>query len=150
MRWLVWMAYALLSGHAQFEGYSKVPYPDPVGITTVCHGHRITHDDKFKDYDWQRCEILKVADEAKSAAAVYRCAKPVTLGQFLAFDDLAYNVGRGAFCRSSPARLSRKGKLPESCRALEKYVYADGKRLKGLVKRRAYYSHLCRHLTWPG
>lgn len=148
MRWLLWLA-LLLCGCSKFEGYSKTPYPDPIGVTTVCAGHRITNDKEIKSYDWQECGILWLADQAQSAASVLRCSRPITLGQFLAYNDLAYNVGRASFCRSSVARMSRQGRVLKSCRNLARYVYARGKKLSGLVKRRAYYQKMCETNEWP-
>lgn len=147
MRWVALaLMFALLCG-CKFEGYSPTPYADPVGHSTVCYGHKVIH--AGQEYTQQRCAAYLVADAAKSIAAVYRCAQPATAGQFIAFADLAYNVGQSAFCRSSVARLSRQNRLFESCRATKGYVYAKGRKLSGLVKRRIYFYHICLDYTWP-
>lgn len=148
MRWLVILLCVALSGCGQWEGYSETPYRDPVNRVTVCHGHKIEHKAKGS-YDWQECEAFRIADAGSAIVAAYTCAKPITAGQLIAFADLAYNIGRPAFCRASVSRLSRQGLLFESCRELRKYVYADGKRLKGLVARREYFANYCRSNLWP-
>lgn len=56
--------------------------------------------------------------------------------------SMAYNIGVGAFCKSSVARYANEGNWRRACaRIAEIYVTAGGKRL--LVRRRAFESRMC-------
>lgn len=50
--------------------------------------------------------------------------------------SLSYNVGTGAVCNSSAARLAREGRYKESCQAMTRFNRAGGEVVGGLVKRR--------------
>jgi lysozyme len=52
--------------------------------------------------------------------------------------SLAYNVGTGAACGSTAARLARAGKFAESCLAMTRFNRAGGRVVKGLKLRREY------------
>lgn len=49
---------------------------------------------------------------------------------------LSWNVGVGATCNSTAARLGREGKYRQSCEAATAFNKAGGRTLKGLVNRR--------------
>lgn len=138
----------MLTACGEFEGYSQVPYSDPVGYSTVCHGHKVKYGEK-QSYNWQECEAFRIADAAKAFILSNQCTKALSLGQAVAFADLAYNVGSDAFCKSSVARMSRKGLYLEPCRELKRYVYAGGRKLSGLVYRRSYFYEVCVNPRWP-
>ncbi|WP_457302266.1 glycoside hydrolase family protein [Phyllobacterium sp. P5_D12] len=56
---------------------------------------------------------------------------------YLAFLSGTYNIGVGAFCRSSMARLANLGDIRGACNALMLYVNAGPKKnVRGLVFRR--------------
>lgn len=48
----------------------------------------------------------------------------------------AYNVGVGAICKSTAARLAGEGRMRESCEALTAFNRAGGRVVNGLVNRR--------------
>jgi lysozyme len=50
--------------------------------------------------------------------------------------SLAWNIGTGAACKSSAARLAREGRYRESCEAATAFNRAGGKVIRGLVLRR--------------
>lgn len=148
MRWLFALIVLFLAGCGQYEGYSSTPYRDPVRESTVCHGHKILRG-QHREYTGQECGALYLADAGSAALSVVRCAKPATLGQFVAFTDLAYNIGNTAFCASKVSKLSRQDRIIESCKALRAYTFAKGKKLKGLVSRRDYFSQYCLSNPYP-
>lgn len=61
---------------------------------------------------------------------------PLTPGEFSALVSFVYNVGAGAFRSSTLLRLLNEGRHTEAGQQLLRWVYADGKRLRGLVSRR--------------
>ena len=130
---------------AHFEGKVPQTYVDPVGVPTFCYGH--TGDDVHpgrKAADGE-CEALLYGDLAQAYAAVLRCVhKPLTTHQAAALTSFTYNVGEGNFCRSTMARQINAGEPPEVwCAQLTRWVYAGGKQLPGLVKRRAAEKRMC-------
>lgn len=57
--------------------------------------------------------------------------------------SFTYNVGEGNLCRSTMVRRINRGELPAACAEMDKWVYAKGIKLKGLVKRRAQERAMC-------
>jgi GH24 family phage-related lysozyme (muramidase) len=51
-------------------------------------------------------------------------------------NSLTYNIGTGAACRSTAARLGKAGEYVASCKAATAFNRANGKVMIGLVKRR--------------
>jgi lysozyme len=63
---------------------------------------------------------------------------------YLAFFSGTNNIGVGAFCRSSMARLANAGDLRGACNALMLYVNAGAKKnVRGLVLRRTDERAMC-------
>ena len=55
---------------------------------------------------------------------------------YAAFLSITYNIGEGAWCKSSMVRDLNAGRLKAACDDLLKYKYAHGVVLPGLLKRR--------------
>lgn len=131
---------------AYFEGYEPTPYLDPVGIVTVCTGHTggIEAD---RTYSAEECETLLRGDLGKAFAALDRHVT-VPLGEptRAAIASFIFNVGEGAFMRSTFLRRLNAGHGAASCDELLRWVYAGGRRdpLPGLVTRRQAERELCR------
>ena len=78
-----------------------------------------------------------LADADKFSQAVKRCA-PVEMYQyeFNAYVSLTYNIGEGAFCRSSiPAKL-KAHQYEAACQTILQFDKFHGKPLRGLTIRR--------------
>ncbi|MGJ0528202.1 lysozyme [Burkholderia gladioli] len=127
----------------QFEGMVLRGYRDPIGIVTACAGHTATAI-FGKPYTVAECNQYLQDDLAEHAAGVVACVpEPLTVGERAAFVSFAYNVGVPKFCGSTMARKARDGDMAGACAELSKWVYAGGKVLPGLVKRRATERAIC-------
>ncbi len=62
---------------------------------------------------------------------------------YVAFLSLAYNIGQAGFCRSSVARYANQKQLTRACHRIRAFNKADGRILRGLVRRRAEEHKLC-------
>lgn len=56
--------------------------------------------------------------------------------EWMSHTSLAYNIGTGAYARSSVRRLFNAGDRVEACRFMSRYKFAGGRVLMGLVYRR--------------
>ncbi|MCZ0930289.1 lysozyme [Halomonas janggokensis] len=126
-----------------YEGYEPTAYQDPVGIPTVCYGHTATAR-MGQTLSRRECEQLLRGDLGHAFKAVDSRTKvdlpPPTRAALASF---VYNVGEGAFARSTLLRKLNAVDLRGACRELSRWVYAKGRKLNGLVKRRATERELC-------
>jgi len=127
---------------AYFEGYRPVAYLDPVSIPTICYGHTATA--RIGQTKTQaECDDLLESDLGEALEAVdlqLPNAPPLTRA---AFGSFVYNVGAGAFNRSTLLRKARAGDWVGACNELPRWVYAGGRQLPGLVARRQAERELC-------
>lgn len=126
----------------KFEGTILRGYKDPIGIVTACTGHTRTAV-LGRPYSPQECETLLLQDLLAHAEPVVECVGPLPTGQMAAAVSFAFNVGTGAFCRSTFARKLR-ARDPTACDELSRWVMADGRTLPGLVERRKVERAMCR------
>lgn len=130
---------------AYFEGYVPTTYADPIGIPTICYGHTGIGVVPGRRASRAECDALLHGDLAKAYASVVRCIS-ITLEpyQAAALTSFTFNVGADAFCSSTLARKANSGSAPtEWCAELDRWVFAHGTKLPGLVKRRAAERALC-------
>lgn len=128
---------AALVAIASFEGFRDRAYQDAVDVTTIGFGttEGVKPGDRITP---ERALIRLLADTQKHQQAMVSCLPGVELHQheFDAFASLVYNIGTGAFCRSTLAKRLRSGDYEAACREILKWDYAGGKRLAGLTQRR--------------
>ena len=129
---------------ARFEGKSNAPYWDPVRIRTICYGHTARVEERL--YSDAECDALFRDDLAVHAGGVLRCTPGIAaMPEILAAaTSLAFNIGTARYCASTSARRFNAGNLDGGCRAIGRFVYAGGRKLRGLVRRRAAEMALCR------
>ena len=128
---------------AQHEGLRLWAYRDPVGVLTACYGHTGPDVQPGQTYTREQCRAMLEQDLARHAQALACIYRPLTDGQKAAFVSFAYNVGPQAFCGSALVRKANAGDMAGACAELDKWVYAKGQRLPGLVKRRAAERAMC-------
>lgn len=138
------LAITLLSGPDGLEGRRYVPYPDVAGVLTVCDGHTGPDIVSNKIYTDQECDALLRAD-LKPVQADVDSMVTVTLSDYqrAALYSFAYNTGTDAFSRSSLLRKLNSGDTTGACNELRRWIFAGGRRWKGLMKRRETERALC-------
>ena len=130
----------------RFEGFSATPYLCPAGYLTVGYGHVVKkHVDFTKPITEQEALTILVADVQTAERAVLRLITvPLTNGQFDALVSFTLNLGGGALQRSTLRRKINRGEHADAPAEFMKWVWAGGRKLKGLVKRRAAEAALYR------
>lgn len=126
------------------EGVRYTPYRDVVGVWTVCYGHTGNDIIKSKQYSQAECDSILMADIAKHSPVVTpghpkNCIRnvPLTPNQRDALISFTFNVGTGAFCKSTMARKLGTYDYLGASREFPKWNKAGGKVYKGLTIRRA-------------
>lgn len=123
-----------------FEGLVLRPYRDPVGLMTVCFGETSA---EMRSYTADECRALLQESAQKHAKDIEACLPPnLPEHVYAASISFAYNVGAQKFCQSTFSRKLRSAE-PGACAELSRWVYAGGKALPGLVKRRAVERAMC-------
>ena len=125
------------------EGVRAKPYKCPAGLWTVGVGHLIG-DGKTLPASWNKTftneEIdgILAADLKRFELGVSKMLPNVPLRQheFSALVSWSFNLGMGAFQRSTLRQALLRGDKEAAMESLVKYCRAGGKVLKGLQNRR--------------
>lgn len=135
-------------GH--FEGKRNEAYRDPVGIPTICYGytHGVQMGQTKSDGECRKLLKGELGDALAVVDASVDRDMPDTRRAALA--SFVYNVGSGAYQDSTLLRKLKAGDVRGACNELSRWIYASGKRLEGLVKRRAVERTLCLMGTQEG
>lgn len=124
-----------------WEGRSLIPYRDPVGIMTVCYGETAA---QMRNYTPAECKEMLGESLAAHGAEIVACLPPGLPEHVQAASlSFAYNVGAKAFCGSTMRRKLAAGDVPGACAELDRWIFAKGQKLPGLVKRRADERAMC-------
>ncbi len=127
-----------------FEGVEYKPYKDVVGVTTVCFGHTGADIILTKTYSESECLSLLEKDLNKVRKGVDPLIKvDIDDNTRAAIYSFAYNVGTGAFARSTMLKKLNAGDIAGACNELKRWTYAGGKEWKGLVTRREIENAVC-------
>lgn len=128
-----------------YEGLRLASYRDVIGVWTVCYGETRGVKPGMR-FTKAQCDTKLVDGLADFEAGMRRClTNPDAIPDkpYVAFLSLAYNVGTGAFCKSTVARRANAGDLRGACDALLAFNKAGGRVVQGLVNRRQAERKLC-------
>lgn len=127
-----------------FEGLREYAYRDPVGIPTICFGEtRGVHIGDHKTA--AECKTMLGDRLIEFSSGVDKClVVPVPDKTYEAFVSFAYNVGVGAFCKSTLVKKANQEDVLGACDELLKWNRAGGIVLPGLDARRKAERELCR------
>jgi lysozyme len=126
----------------EFEGFRAKAYKDTVGVWTIGYGTtaaagvgidpRPGMEITEAEAEWYlQKAVAKFADRIEP-----KIKRGINDNQFGAFVSLAYNIGPGAFLKSSALRHFNAGDTDRAANAILLFNKAGGKVLKGLVRRR--------------
>lgn len=135
-------AVALIGG---YEGLRLNSYQDVIGVWTACCGETrgIKPGMKFTKAE---CDAQFAKGLVEFEIGMRACLKQpddIPIKPYVAFLSLSYNVGLGAFCKSSVARLANAGDIRGACNRIPAFNRAGGRVIKGLVSRRGDEQRYC-------
>jgi len=133
------------------EGCRLTAYQDVVGVLTIGYGDtqnvqpglRITQ----QEAEGRLADRLEREFEPGVLAAI--AGAPTTQNQFDAMVSLAYNIGVGAFKRSTVARMHKAGDHSAAAGAFGLWNKAGGRILAGLTRRRKEEAELYLRAAMP-
>lgn len=123
------------------ESFSAVPYPDAAGIWTIGYGHVIRPHEKKTMYRLTEPQAELLLDQDCDPVELYidaimpRFKVRLNQHQFDACVSLAFNIGLGAFERSTLLKLLRVGDHAAAAAEFDKWVFIT-KTDKGGVRRK--------------
>jgi len=121
----------------RFEGFSSTVYICPAGYPTIGYGHLVRSGESYTEISETEAEELLRKDVESAERAVLRLVNvPLTDGQFDALVSFTFNLGSGAFQRSTLRRKVNRQAHAEVPDQLMRWVWAGGRKLNGLIRRR--------------
>lgn len=135
-----------LVGIAGWEAFRDTAYNDGVGVQTIGWGS--TSGVKPGDKITPDRALVRLAQDAAAIEQQMRACigdVPLKQSEWDAYVSLGYNIGAGAFCGSTIVRLLKQDPpdYAGACRQISRWIYAGGKVLRGLERRRAAERELC-------
>ncbi len=134
---------AALVGIATHEGYVGQAYQDIVGVWTIGFG---TTEGVKPNQTITPVQAISRAltDAQKFEGALKQCVTvPLHQHEYDAYVSLSYNIGSGAFCRSTLVKKLNAGDYDGSCKEILRWNRAGGKEVRGLTIRRQQEYVLC-------
>lgn len=122
----------------EMEGLRLEAYRDAAGVLTIGYGHTkgVREGDRISAY-WAKELLRQDVEEVANLVNGLNVAR--TEGQLDALTSFAFNVGFGRLCRSTLLKVIRwGGSRNQIKREFKRWVFADGKKLRGLEKRREW------------
>ena len=128
----------LLEKLMEMEGCRLEAYKDAAGVPTIGYGHtkNVRMGDRITQY-WAKEMLREDIEEVEWQVKELNVAR--TEGQLDALVSFAFNLGIGRLTRSTLLKTIRNGgSKAQITKEFKRWVYADGKQLPGLVKRREW------------
>lgn len=129
-----------------WEGKRNTAYWDSIGkVWTVCYGET-RNIRKGMHFTNEQCAEMLGDGLVEFEAGIRPCFKDpdaIPDKAYAASLSLAWNIGQGAFCRSTVIRRFNDGNYRGACDAFLAWNKAGGRIVKGLVNRRNAERALC-------
>ena len=128
----------LLQKLMEMEGLRLEAYQDAAGVPTIGYGHtkNVRMGDRISGY-WARELLRDDIEEAEWLVKELGVAK--TEGQLDALTSFVFNLGINRLKTSTLLKVIRDGgSVQQIKKEFKRWVYAGGRQLPGLVKRREW------------
>ena len=136
-----------------FQGFSSTSYLDVVNIPTIGFGNTFYEDGRKVKLGEQisktdALKLLEVVANRDFADKIFPSIKvKVTQNQFDAMVSLAYNIGTGAFLKSTLLKKVNAGDFTGAGEEFLRWNKANGKEVLGLTRRREREKQLFQSLV---
>lgn len=121
----------------QFEGCHLSAYQDQAGVWTIGYGHTGPDVVPGMVITQEQAQALLTHDISGAAACVNRLVDvPLTQAEFDALVDFIFNIGPGAFARSTLLKELNSADFSAAAAQFEKWSRAGGVLVAGLLRRR--------------
>lgn len=126
-----------------FEGYREYAYKDVAGVPTIGYGTTkgVKMGDKTTRHEAKAFLVRDASAMAKQMQTLIKV--PLYQHEWDAYLSFTYNVGIGNFRSSTLLKKLNAGDYSGACAQLKRWVYAGGKKVKGLVNRREAEYRMC-------
>jgi len=126
-----------------FEGFKPEPYVCSGGYLTIGYGHKLLPSDSYKQITIEKAEIILQNDLRRTERSVLKYIDAqINEDQFSALVSFTFNLGPAALQRSALRQKVNYGQYEDAAKEFQKWVYAGGKKIMGLVRRRRLESQL--------
>ena len=128
----------LLDKLMEMEGCRLEAYEDAAGVPTIGYGHTkgVRMGDRISQY-WAKELLREDIEEVEWQVKELKVAR--TEGQLDALVSFAFNLGIGRLTHSALLKAIRNGGSKTAItREFKRWVFAGGKKMPGLVKRREW------------
>lgn len=121
----------------EFEGFSEKPYYCSAGKKTIGIGHVILPGEGLEILSLPEARELLAKDIKKhvDAVAPYINAE-VTRNMYVALTSFVFNLGPSSLIKSTLLKLLNKGQYEDASEEFPKWCHANGKVVRGLLRRR--------------
>jgi len=128
----------------EFEGFRSHPYKDIAGVCTIGYGTTVYPDGRRVQCDDEpisesiASDIMRTMIDRLYGAKVNEYVEgiPTSQEQFDAMVSLAYNIGTGAFSKSTLLKRHLERNYGLAAQEFHKWDKAGGQVVSGLVRRR--------------
>ena len=123
----------------RFEGFSPTVYICPAGYPTIGYGHLMREAERYEQgiTEAEAEDLLRWDVQSAENAVLRLIDVPLTDGQFDALVSFTFNLGAGALQRSTLRRKVNCQPHREVPEQFMRWVWAGGRKLDGLIRRRA-------------
>lgn len=126
----------------EFEGFEAKPYQDSVGVWTIGYGSTRTPSGQPVTADTPSIDEPTAGEwlDRHCSRLRFRIRELSTIlledGQAAALLSFCYNLGLGSFRASTLRKMLNRGDLQGAADQFLRWVYAGGRKLPGLERRR--------------
>lgn len=129
-----------------FEGFRPTPYVCAGGYLTIGFGHKLLPSDRYNSVTIEKAQQILKKDLIRTERAVIKYINhELNDDQFAALVSFTFNLGPAALQRSGLRSKINYGEFKEAAKEFSKWIYAGGKALAGLKRRRALEAKLFLH-----
>lgn len=127
----------------KYEGFSAKSYICPAGFKTIGYGHLINKNEDLTEVSSSEAEELLLKDLISAEQAVMRNINiNLTQEQFDSLVSFTFNLGAAALQRSTLRQKVNRADHEEAASEFKRWVFSNGLKLEGLVRRRNHESAL--------